>query len=80
MLLKITTRRQITLPTQALDTMGVGSEDWLELMECLGGYLLRPRGIYDSRLGTLREMTADTHPLFDIRGFRYKPYVPALRD
>ena len=47
MQLRITSRRQITIPTRVLDAMGVG--DKLELIETPAGYLLRPRCIDCSR-------------------------------
>ena len=80
MLIKITSKRQVTFPARVLDAMGVGPGDRLELTECPDGYLLRPRRIDYSRLGILRDMIPDGHPTFDIRTFREKPYDPALRD
>ena len=44
------------------------------------GYLLRPRHIDYSRLGTLREKVPAGHPPFDIHSFRDRPYDPALRN
>ena len=49
-------------------------------MEGPDGYLLRPRLINYSRLGTLRDKIPQDHPPFGIRTFREKPYDPALRD
>ena len=80
MLLKINTKRQITFPAHVLDAMGGGPGDRLELSEVPDGYLLRPRHIDYSRLGTLQGKITDGHPSFDIRTFREKPYDPALRD
>ena len=80
MIVRITTRCQVTLPTHVLDAMGVGRGDTLQLIPGPDGYLLRPRRIDYSRLGTLREKIPRGHPPFDIRTFRDKPYDPALRD
>ena len=80
MLLKITSKRQVTFPARVLDAMGVGPGDRLELHEGPDGYLLRPRRTDYSRLGTLRDKILDGHPPFDIRTFREKPYDLALRD
>ena len=81
MLLKITSKRQVTLPAHALDAMGVGPGDTLQLIPGPDGYLLRPRRIDYSRLGTLREQIPDGHPPFNIRTFREQPYYdPALRN
>ena len=80
MLLKITSKRQVTFPARVLDAMGLKPGDRLELSESPDGYLLRPRRIDYSRLGTLAHKIPKGHPPFDIRTFREKPYDPALRD
>ena len=80
MLIKITSKRQVTFPARVLDAMGVGPVVRLELQEGPDGYLLRPRRIDYSRLGTLRDKIPDGHPAFDMLTFREKPYDPALRD
>ena len=79
MLVKITTKRQVTLPAHVLEMMGVGPGDTLQLLQHPDGFLLRSRRIDYSRLGTLREQIPDCHPSFDIRTFREQPYDPALR-
>ena len=80
MLVKVTSKRQVTLPAHVLDVMDVGPGDQLQLIPGPDGYLLRPRRIDYSRLGTLREKIPRGHPPFDIRAFREKPHDPALRD
>ena len=80
MLLKISAKRQITIPTHILNAMDVGPGDTLQLIPGPDGYLLRSRRIDYSRLGTLREKIPAGHPPFDIRSFREKVYDPTLRD
>ena len=80
MIVKVTSKRQITLPAHVLDAMGVGTGDLLQLIPGPDGYLLRPRRIDYSRLGTLREKIPRGHPPFDIRAFRDKPHDSTLRD
>ena len=80
LLVKITSKRQVTLPAHVLDAMGVGPGDTLQLIPDHDGYLLRPRHIDYSRLGTLRGKIPAGHPPFDIRSFRENPYDPELRD
>ena len=80
MLIRITSKRQVTFPARVLDAMGVGPGDRLELTEGPDGYLLRPRRIDYSRLGTLKDKISDAAPPFDIRTFRDKPYDPILRN
>ena len=79
-LVKITAKHQITLPSHVLDRMDVGAGDQLQLIPGPDGYLLRPRRIDYSHLGTLREKIPRGHPPFDIRAFRERLNDPALRD
>ena len=80
MLLKVTAKRQVTFPRRVLESLGVRQGDRIELIEGPDGYLLRPRRIDYSRLGTLRDKIPEGHPPFDISKFRERPYDPALRD
>ena len=54
MLLRITSKRQITFPVRVLDAMGAKPGDQLELTQSGNGYIIRPKRIDYSRLGTLR--------------------------
>ena len=80
MIVKITSKRQVTFPARVLDALGVGPGDHLEIHEGPDGFLLRPRRIDYSLLGTLRGKIPLGHPPFDIETFRGGPYDPALRD
>ena len=80
MLVKITSKRQVTFPKRVLDELGVGPGDQLELLEGPDGFTLRPRRIDLSMLGYLRDKIAPGHPPFDIDEFREEGYDPALRD
>lgn len=80
MIVKITSKRQVTFPARVLDALGVGPGDQLELSEGPDGFILRPRRINYSRLGTLRDKIPLEHPPFDNQDFRREPYDPALRD
>ena len=79
MLLKVTSKRQVTFPARVLDAMGVGPGDRLELEEGPDGFILRPRRIDTSLLGTLRDKIPPGRPPFDIDEFRREGYDPALR-
>ena len=70
MLVKITSKRQVTFPKHVLDELGVGPGDRLELQEGPDGYILKPRRIDYSKLGTLRDKIKPGTPPFDIRKFR----------
>ena len=80
MLVKITSKRQVTFPACVLEKLGVKPGDHLELTEGPDGYMLRPRRIDFSKLGTLQDKIPPGHPPFDIRKFRAQPYDPTLRD
>ena len=80
MIVKITAKRQVTFPARVLDALGVGPGDQLELRESNEGYVLRPRRIDPSRLGTLRDKVPPGVAPFDLDAFRNEPYDPALRD
>ena len=80
MLVKITSKRQVTFPARVLDALGVGPGDQLELQDSPAGFLLRPRRIDVSLLGGLRDKIPPGHPPFDIGKFREEGYDPALRD
>lgn len=77
MLVKITSKRQVTIPKQVLDALGVGPGDQIELQEGPNGYTLRPKSRIDySKLGTLRDKITPGTPPFDIRKFRDEGYDP----
>lgn len=80
MIVKITSKRQVTIPARVLETLGVGPGDQLELNEGPDGFTIRPRRIDYSRLGTLRSKIPPAHPPFDIESFRKQAYDPVFRD
>ena len=77
MIVKITSKRQVTFPKHVLDAMGVGPGDRLELQEGPEGYTLKPRRIDYSKLGTLRDKIDPNAEPFDIRKLRDERYDPA---
>ncbi len=70
MLVKVTSKRQVTFPAKVLDELGVKPGDQIELQEGPDGYLLKPRRIDYSKLGTLRDKIKPGTPPLDIRTFR----------
>ena len=80
MIVKVTSKRQVTFPARVLEAMGVKPGDRLELTEGPDGFILRPRRIDYSRLGTLRDRIDPGTLPFDIRKFRDQPYDPSLRN
>ena len=80
MIVKITSKRQVTLPARVVEAMGVGPGDQLEIVESPEGFLLRPKRIDYSRPAPLRHLIPEDFPPFDIRKFRDGTYDSALRD
>ena len=80
MLVKITSKRQVTFPARVLDALGVVPGDHLELEEGPDGYTLRARRIDPGRLAPLRGKLRRTDVPFDIEAFRDEPHDPSLRD
>ena len=80
MIVRITSKHEVTLPAHVLEAMGVGPGDRLEITEHEDGFLLKPKRIDYSRLAPLRDLIPDDHPPFDIRKFRDGTYDPSLRD
>ena len=80
MLVKITSKRQVTFPARVLDALGVGPGDQLELQESPAGFLLRPRRIDPPFIPPLRGKIDPNAEPIDMETFRNQPYDPALRD
>ena len=80
MLVKITSKRQVTFPASVLAAMGVGPGDRLRLEEGPDGFLLRPQRVDTTRLAPLRDKLRRGHGSFDIAAFREQTYDAALRD
>ncbi len=76
MLVKVTSKRQVTFPARVLEALGVEPGDQIELLEGSDGFFLRPRRIDYSKLGTLRDKIPPGTPPFDIRKFRDEGYDP----
>ena len=80
MIVKITSKRQITLPARVLDALGVGPGDHLELTEAPDRLTLQPTRIDHTRLGTLRCKIPPGHPPFQTGDIRKQAYHASFRD
>jgi AbrB family looped-hinge helix DNA binding protein len=80
MVLKVTSKRQVTFPARVLDALGVRPGDQIEISEGPDGFILKPRRIDYTRLGTLKNKLKRGHGTFDIQVFREQSYDPSLRD
>ncbi|MBI2375071.1 MAG: AbrB/MazE/SpoVT family DNA-binding domain-containing protein [Deltaproteobacteria bacterium] len=80
MLVRVTSKRQVTFPAQVLRSLGVEPGDSIELIEGPDGFLLRPRRIDHSRLAPLSGKLRRGAGTFDLDTFRAEVHDPALRD
>lgn len=80
MLVKVTSKRQVTFPAEVLDALGVGPGDRLEIQEVPEGFLLRPHRVDRARLAPLREKLRKGVGSFHIDRFREDAGDPTLRD
>ena len=70
MVVKITSKRQVTFPARVLKALGVRPGDQLELIEGPDGFLLRPRRIEPNRLAPLRSKISSENRPFNLESFR----------
>lgn len=75
MFLKITAKRQVTLPARVLDALGVKPGDRIVLEEISGGFVVRARHIDRTRLAPLRGKLRRGRGSFDLEAFRNTSYV-----
>lgn len=80
MLVKTTSKRQVTFPAWVLEALGVQPGDQLELDEGPDGFILRPRRIDPARLAPLRTKLRHGQGSFDSESFRDQAHDLALRD
>lgn len=79
MILKITAKRQITLPTRIVDALGLTAGDRLELRESPDGFILRACRIDRARLAPLRGKLRKGRGTFDLESFRDTSRDPASK-
>jgi bifunctional DNA-binding transcriptional regulator/antitoxin component of YhaV-PrlF toxin-antitoxin module len=80
MLIKITSKRQVTFPAAVLDALGASPGCHLELLPTSNGFLLKAHKIDHSKLAPLRKQISKNHTTFDLETFRQQRHEPSLRD
>jgi len=80
MLLKITSKRQVTFPAHVLDSLGSSPGDHLEIQETAHGFILKPRRIDREKLAPLRQKIQQKASSFDLETFRKQSHEKSLRD
>ena len=76
MFLKITAKRQVTLPARVLEALGVKPGDWLKLEEGPDGFVLSARRIERARLAPLRGKLRRGIGTFNLEAFRRQITTP----
>ena len=80
MLIKVTSKRQVTFPAAVLDALGAVPGSHLELQPRGDGFLLRARSIDRSKLAPLQGMLVKGKGTFDLETFREDHHESSLRD
>jgi bifunctional DNA-binding transcriptional regulator/antitoxin component of YhaV-PrlF toxin-antitoxin module len=80
MLIKVTSKRQVTFPAAVLEALGAAPGSHLEIQPRADGFLLRARGIDRSKLAPLRGKIKKGNKPFDVETFRQQRHEPSLRD
>ena len=80
MLVKVTAKRQVTLPVRVLEALYAKRGDDLRIEESADGFLLRPRRADHGRPAPLSAKLRFGHGTFDLEAFRDQPRATALRD
>jgi bifunctional DNA-binding transcriptional regulator/antitoxin component of YhaV-PrlF toxin-antitoxin module len=79
MLIKVTSKRQVTFPAAVLEALGAVPGSHLEIQPRADGFLLRARGIDRSKLAPLRSIIAKGTKPFDVKAFREQRHEPENR-
>lgn len=80
MLLKITSKRQVTFPKEVMDKLHLQSGDVIELQDTGEGYVLKPKRFDASLLAPLRNKVNMTLPAPNMDAIRYAARDIKLRD
>lgn len=76
LLIKITARRQVTLPARVLESLSIKPGDWIELEEGPDGFVLRARRIDRARSAPLRGKLRRGKGSFNLEVFRRQVSTP----
>lgn len=80
MIVKVTSKRQVTFPKRVLEALGVKPGDQMELEEHPDGFLLRPRASKVEWAPPLRGKIPSGLPPLDLERMREEGYDWSLRD
>ena len=79
MIIKMTSKRQVTFPKRVVESLHLKAGDSLTVQETKNGILIRPNRFDISRLAPLREKISPTFPAPDFNSVRNAIVDPNLR-
>ena len=80
MLVKITSKRQVTFPKQVMEKLRLKEGDTLSVSETSDGILIKPHRFDIEQLAPLRKVVDQTLPSPTLREIHYAALDPMLRD
>ena len=80
MLVKITSKRQVTFPKQVMEKLHLREGDRLSITETSDGFMLRPHRFDRTKLARLRGKFSPTLPGPNIEEIRHAALDSSLRD
>lgn len=80
MFVRISSRREVTLPARALEALDVKPGDRLELLHVPDGLILRRRQVDPARLAPLQRKLRRGRGTFRLESVREQANDPTLRD
>ncbi len=80
MIVRITSKRQVTFPKKVMEHLRLRAGDTLVLSETKDGVLIRPRRLSKEKLAPLRNQVSEDCPPLDLNAVRHAKLDPDLRD
>ena len=80
MIVRITSKRQVTFPKRVMEELRLKAGDSLVLSETKNGVIMRPRRFSTSQLAPLRNQIPKHFPPLDLNAVRHAAHDPSLRD
>ena len=80
MIVKITSKRQVTFPKKVMEKLRLREGDLLNLEETRDGILIKPHRFDASRLAPLRGKIREDLPAPNFEAIRHAALDPGLRD
>ena len=80
MIVRITSKRQVTFPKRVMEQLNLKVGDSLVLSETEDGVIIRPRRFFKEELAPLRSQIPEDFPPLDLDAVRHAAHGSSLRD